>query len=124
MTNQCPYVLTKLLGLRSPLQTGATMLSEREERRFNGIARQLTESDPGLAARMRAQQARRVSFPERRMRRWHTLVIVLSVVSALVCLACSHAGAAPSAVPALALAGATFLIRRRRFPTQQSRHGV
>jgi ribosomal protein L32 len=100
------------------------MLSEREERRFNGIARQLAESDPELAARMRAQQARRVSSPERRMRRWHTLVIVLSVVSALVCLVCSHAGATLSAVPALTLAGATFLIRRRRFPTQQSRHGV
>jgi hypothetical protein len=92
------------------------VLSESERRRLDDIARRLTASDPDFVAWMTAQRTNRLRIPGR----CYTILIALSVVSAVICLALIHAGAGPAAVPALALAAGAFFLRRRRFPAAAS----
>jgi len=95
------------------------VLSESERRRLDDIARRLTASDPDFVAWMTAQRTNHLGIPGR----CYTIVIALSVVSAMICLALNHAGTGPAAVPALALAAGAFFLRHRRFPTASSRPG-
>ena len=91
------------------------MLSDSEQRRLDHITRQLAESDPDFVAWMRVPQADGVGRAERWARRGYALVIALSLLSALICLVLSHDGGGSASVPALALAAATYFLRRRRF---------
>ena len=89
-----------------------SMLDDSEQRRLDDIARLLITDDPGFAARMGRSPRRWRRYMPRIVRCCYTIVIALSLMSAMVCLALP--GSAPAATPALFLALTAFLRRWSR----------
>ena len=90
------------------------VLSESEERKLRHIEAELDAHDSQFARTINRLTACRPGG--RWARRGYFVVISLAIGEAALCLALSGAGAAPAAVPAIALAAATMWARRDRFP--------
>lgn len=87
------------------------MLSEREQRALRQIEQQIVADDPQFVATMRNLRVRRTGRWS--IRRSHDVIVVISGLSALLCMALSLAG--PAAV-AILLAVVTFALRPRAVP--------
>jgi hypothetical protein len=85
------------------------MLSEREQQALGEIERTISTTDPRLAALLRSSRAgQRLDWA----RLAHDLVIVVSVLSAVLCIVVAEVGAA---LIALLFAAVVLAVRWRRF---------
>lgn len=85
------------------------MLSEREQQALGEIERTISVTDPRLAALLRSTRTgRRVHWA----RLAHDLVIVVSVLSAILCIAVAQVGAG---LIALLFAAVVLAVRQLRF---------